>query len=212
MRRRHRRGTREHDRGGTSMQDVHSTVQSPHRRDAFAPLLANPLAALFREHDAVGAGTHAVPAGGAPSALTMYDDGRRRINLGSNNYLGLADKPRVVEAAVAALRRLGTSTAGSRVHNGTTRLRLTLEEELAAFYGAEAAVLASSGINANLALLSTVCGPGDALLVDAHAHASVHGGAAASAGTAIRFRHNDVGSLAARLGRLHPPAARGGGG
>src|SRR4051812_33960981 len=189
------------------MHDVRQDVHVPRRRDAFAPLLANPLAALFRAHDAVGAGTHAVPTGGAPTALTMYDDGRRRINLGSNNYLGLADDPRVVEAAVEALRRFGTSTSGSRVLNGTTRLHLTLEEELAAFYGAEAAVLTSSGINANLALLSTVCGPGDALLIDAHAHASVHGGAAASAGTAIRFRHNDVASLAARFEQLDPQAA-----
>jgi 8-amino-7-oxononanoate synthase len=68
-------------------------------------------------------------------------------------------------------------------------------------------VLTSSGSNADLALLSTVCGPDDALLVDAHAHASVHGGAAASAGAAIRFRHNDVGSLAAQFERLDPQAA-----
>jgi 8-amino-7-oxononanoate synthase len=189
------------------MHDVLHAVLLGVRRDAFAPLLANPLAALLRRHDAEGAGTHAVPTGGAPTALTTYDDGRRRINLGSNNYLGLADDPRVIEGAVAAVRRFGTSTSGSRVLNGTTRLHLTLEEELAAFYGAEAAVLTSSGINANLALLSTVCGPGDALLIDAHAHASVHGGAAASAGTAIRFRHNDVGSLAARFERLDPQAA-----
>src|SRR3954452_22172747 len=126
---------------------MHDLLHGP-RRDASAPLLANPLAALLREHDAAGAGTHAVPTGGAPTALTMYDDGRRRINLGSNNYLGLAADPRVVEAAAEALRGSGTSTSGSRVLNGTTRLHLTLEEELADFYGAEAAVLTSSGINA----------------------------------------------------------------
>ena len=79
--------------------------------------------------------------------------------------------------------------------NGTTRLHLALEEELADHYGTEAAVLTSSGINANVALLSTVGGPGDVLLVDAHAHASVHAGAAASRGTVSRFRHNDLGSL-----------------
>src|SRR3954447_13359815 len=128
------------------------------RRDAFAPLVANPLAALFRRHDEQGTATHAVPTGGAPTAVTRYDDGRRRINLGSNNYLGLAEDPRVVEAAVAALRRFGTSTSGSRVLNGTTRLHLTLEEELAGFYGAEAAVLTSSGINANLRC-SPLCAP-----------------------------------------------------
>ena len=171
------------------------------RRDPFAPLLENSLAALFRQHTRDGVATHAVPTGGAPQPLTRYDDGRERINLGSNNYLGLAGDPRVIEAAVAALRQYGASTSGSRVLNGTTRLHLQLEEELADHYGTEAAVLTSSGINANVALLSTIGSPGDVLLVDAHAHASVHAGAAASRGTVSRFRHNDLASLTARLER-----------
>lgn len=176
------------------------------RRDAFAPLLDNPLAEALRAQNRIGAGPNAVPTAGAPQALTVYADGRTRVNLGTNNYLGLAGDPRVVEAAVQAVREYGTSTAGSRVLNGTTRLHLALEEELADHYGTEAAVLTSSGINANLALLSTACGPGDLLLVDAHAHASVHAGAAASRGTVVRFRHNSVESLAARLARLDPDA------
>jgi 8-amino-7-oxononanoate synthase len=180
--------------------------RASNRRDPFTPLLDNPVAALMREHDRTGARTHAVPTAGAPEALTVYADGRTRINLGSNNYLGLAGDPRVVAAAVEAVRQYGTSTAGSRVLNGTTRLHLALEEELADHYGTEAAVLTSSGVNANLALLSTACGPGDAVLVDAHAHASVHAGAAASRGTVVRFRHNSVGSLTTRLERLHPSA------
>jgi 8-amino-7-oxononanoate synthase len=175
----------------------------PHaRRDPFAPLLENGLAALLREHDRLGVGTHAVPTSGAPEPVTRYDDGRARINLGSNNYLGLAGDPRVVEAATDALRRYGSSTSGSRVLNGTTRLHLSLEEELADHYGTEAAVLTSSGINANVALLSTIGSPGDVLLVDAHAHASVHAGAAASRATVSRFRHNDLLSLTQRLDRL----------
>jgi 8-amino-7-oxononanoate synthase len=176
------------------------------RRDPFAPLLGNPLAALLRGHDREGIATHAVPTDGAPEPVTRYDDGRSRINLGTNNYLGLAGDPRVVEAAVAAVRRYGTSTAGSRVLNGTTRLHLALEEELADHYGAEAAVLTSSGINANLALLSTSGAPGDVLFVDSHAHASLHAGAAASRGSVVRFRHNSVDSLARRLERLDPDA------
>ncbi len=172
------------------------------RRDAFAPLLDNGLAALFRQHARDGVATHGVPTGGAQQPLTRYDDGRERINLGSNNYLGLAGDPRVIEGAVAAVRRYGASTSGSRVLNGTTRLHLQLEDELAEHYGAEAAVLTSSGINANVALLSTVGGRGDVLLVDAHAHASVHAGASASRGTVSRFRHNDLSSLTSRLERL----------
>ncbi len=176
------------------------------RRDAFAPLLHDPLAALFREHDRAGVATHGVPTAGAPEPVTVYDDGVPRVNLGSNNYLGLAGDERVVEAAVDAVRRFGTSTSGSRVLNGTTRLHLQLEEELADHYGVEAAVLTSSGVNANVALLSTAGGSGDTLLVDAHAHASVHAGAAASRGSVVRFRHNSVDSLTRRLERLDPQA------
>src|SRR5215213_11934552 len=161
---------------------------------------------MFREHTRNDAATHAVPTGGAPLPVTRYADGRDRINLGTGNYLGLAGDPRVIEAAETAVRQFGTSTSGSRVLNGTTRLHLALEEELADHYGTEAAVLTSSGINANLALLSTVGSPGDVLLVDAHAHASVHAGAAASRGTVSRFRHNDLDSLRQRLEALDPRA------
>lgn len=190
----------------TLYEPVLQSVAVDGRRDAFAPLLENGLAALFRQHVRDGIATHGVPTGGAAQPLTRYDDGRERINLGSSNYLGLAGDARVTEAAVAAVRQYGSSTSGSRVLNGTTRLHLQLEDELADHYGTEAAVLTSSGIAANLALLSTVGGPGDVLLVDAHAHASVHAGAAASRGTVSRFRHNDLSSLAARLERLEQRA------
>jgi 7-keto-8-aminopelargonate synthetase-like enzyme len=176
------------------------------RRDPFAPLLENSLAAMLRDPEGPGAAALAVPTGGAPLPVTLYADGRERINLGSGNYLGLAGDPRVVEAATAALRQYGTSTAGSRVLNGTTRLHLALEEELADHYGTEAAILTSSGVNANVALLSTICGSDDVLLVDGQVHASLHAAAAASRGTAVRFRHNDLDHLLQRLERLDPRA------
>jgi 7-keto-8-aminopelargonate synthetase-like enzyme len=178
----------------------------PGRRDPFAPLLENPLAAMLRDADGPGAATAAVPTGGAPLPVTRYADGRERINLGTGNYLGLAGDPRVVAAATAALQQYGTSTSGSRVLNGTTGLHLALEEELADYYGTEAAVLTSSGVNANVALLSTVCSPQDVLLVDGQVHASLHAAAAASRGTPVRFRHNDLDHLAQRLGRVDPRA------
>jgi 7-keto-8-aminopelargonate synthetase-like enzyme len=176
------------------------------RRDPFAPLLENSLAAMLRDPEGPGAAALAVPTGGAPLPVTRYADGRDRINLGTGNYLGLAGDPRVIEAAAAALRQYGTSTSGSRVLNGTTGLHLALEEELADLYGTEAAVLTSSGVNANVALLSTICGPDDVLLVDGHVHASLHAAAAASRGTALRFRHNDLDSLAERLQAVDPRA------
>ncbi|MBN1094093.1 aminotransferase class I/II-fold pyridoxal phosphate-dependent enzyme [Blastococcus sp. TML/M2B] len=176
------------------------------RRDPFAPLHENALAALLRDPAHPGSASVAVPTGGAPLPVTRYADGRDRINLGTGNYLGLAGDPRLIESAAAALRRYGTSTSGSRVLNGTTGLHLQLEEELADLYGTEAAVLTSSGVNANLALLSTVCTPDDVLLVDAHVHASLHAAAAASRGKVVRWQHNDLDSLAARLERLDPRA------
>nr|WP_243850678.1 pyridoxal phosphate-dependent aminotransferase family protein [Modestobacter marinus] len=160
----------------------------------------------MRRHVREGVATHSVPTAGAPQPLTVFDDGRTRINLGTNNYLGLAGDPQVVEAAVAALRQYGTSAAGSRILNGTTRLHLTLERELAEHHGTEDAVLTSAGVNANAAILSTICAPGDALLVDAHAHASLHAAAAASRGTVLRFTHNSAASLERRLARLDPEA------
>jgi 7-keto-8-aminopelargonate synthetase-like enzyme len=184
--------------------DRHAPVSG--RRDPFAPLLDNPLAAMLRDPDGPGAAAMAVPTGGAPLPVTRYADGRERINLGTGNYLGLAGDPRVVAAAAAALQRYGTSTSGSRVLNGTTGLHLALEEELADFYGTESAVLTSSGVNANVGLLSTICGPEDVLLVDGHVHASLHAAAASSRGTAIRFRHNDLDNLAERLDRVDPRA------
>ncbi|MCZ2827892.1 aminotransferase class I/II-fold pyridoxal phosphate-dependent enzyme [Modestobacter sp. VKM Ac-2986] len=178
----------------------------PVRRDPFAPLLDSDFAAMLRRLDRAGLATHAVPTAGAPQPMTVFDDGRTRINLGTNNYLGLAGDPQVVEAAVGALRQYGTSAAGSRMLNGTTRLHLTLEQELAEHYGTEDAVLTSAGVNANLAVLSTSCAPGDVLLVDAHAHASLHAAAAASRGTVARFTHNSAASLERRLSALAPEA------
>lgn len=174
------------------------------RRDAFAPLLDNSRAEMMRRHTREGLATHSVPTAGAPQPLTVFDDGRTRVNLGTNNYLGLAGDPQVVEAAVGALRQYGTSAAGSRILNGTTRLHLILEQELAEHYGTEDAVLTSAGVNANVAMLSTVGATGDALLVDAHAHASLHAAAAASRGTVLRFTHNSVAALERRLARLAP--------
>jgi 8-amino-7-oxononanoate synthase len=186
--------------------DARSVPIHPVRRDPFAPLITDERAEMMRRHVRGGSASHSVPTGGAPQPITVFDDGRPRVNLGTNNYLGLAGDPQVVEAAISALRQYGTSAAGSRILNGTTRLHLTLEQELAEHYGTEDAVLTSAGVNANVALLSTSCSPGDVLLVDAHAHASLHAAAAASRGTVQRFTHNSIASLERRLGKLDPEA------
>jgi 8-amino-7-oxononanoate synthase len=177
------------------------------RRDSFAPVLSDRVAAFLAEQSRTGVAAHAVPVSGAAAPVTRYSDGRDRYNLGSNNYLGLTTDPRVVAGAQAALDQYGTGVSGSRLLNGTTDLVLRLEAELADFYDVEAAVVLPSGFTANLALLSAVGTPGDAVLVDARAHASLQAGAAASRAQRVRWRHNDVEDLRRRLEALDPRAA-----
>ena len=174
------------------------------RRDAFAPALTNRLATFLRAETARGTAPNARPVAGASASVTRFSDGRDRVNLGSNNYLGLTTDPRVVAGARAALDAYGTGACGSRMLNGTTDLHLALEEELADFYGVEAAVVTPSGFTANLAVLSAVGAPGDVLMVDGQAHASLHAGAQASRATVMRFRHNDAADLRRRLERTDP--------
>jgi len=176
------------------------------RRDPFAPALGAAFAAHVRRSAEGGASPYAVAAASASGPVVRFADGRERVNAGSNNYLGLTDDPRVVAAAHAALDRYGTGVSGSRLLNGTTDLVLALEAELAAFYGAEAAVVTTSGFTANLALLSAVGRPNDAVLLDTGAHASLHAGAAASAARVLRWRHNDLTSLRRRLEQLDDDA------
>jgi 8-amino-7-oxononanoate synthase len=122
-------------------------------------------------------------------------DGRQMIMLGSNNYLGLTTDPRVRAAAIAAVEKYGTGVTGSRLLNGTLDLHRGLEEELADWVGLEAALVFTTGYSANVGLISALLGPGDALVVDSAAHASLVDGARASEGVLRAFRHNRPNSL-----------------
>ena len=88
-------------------------------------------------------------------------EGRRRIMLGSNNYLGLTHHPRVIAAARDALERYGSGCTGSRFLNGTLDLHEQLETELAEFFGKEASLVFSTGYQANLGVISGLVGRGD---------------------------------------------------
>ncbi|MBI4402523.1 MAG: aminotransferase class I/II-fold pyridoxal phosphate-dependent enzyme, partial [Deltaproteobacteria bacterium] len=99
--------------------------------------------------------------------------GRRKIMIGSNNYLGLAADERVVEAAQAATRKYGSGCTGSRFLNGNFKLHEQLEEELADFLKREAVLLFSTGFFANLGALATLCEEGDQILCDRENHASI---------------------------------------
>ncbi|MCE3554546.1 8-amino-7-oxononanoate synthase [Pseudonocardia sp. RS11V-5] len=95
------------------------------------------------------------------------------IDLAGNDYLGLARDKRVVDGAVQALRTWGVGSTGSRLVTGSTALHATLEEELAAFCGAEAALVFSSGYTANLGVVTALSGRGALVVSDAHSHASL---------------------------------------
>ena len=133
-------------------------------------------------------------------------EGRRRIMLGSNNYLGLTAAPEVVAAAEAALAEYGTGCSGSRFLNGTLRLHLELERELADFVHMDGAVTFSTGFQSNLGIISCLVGRGDYVVCDRENHASIYDGCRLSFGKMLRYRHADMDDLEAKL-RAVPESA-----
>lgn len=126
-------------------------------------------------------------------------EGLRMIMLGSNDYLGLANDPRVKEVAVAAVRKYGSSCAGSRLLNGTLDLHVRLEERLAEFMRQPAAVTFTTGYQVNLGTLSCLVGKGDTVYLDKLDHACIIDGARLSFGHVCRFKHNDPADLRRQL-------------
>lgn len=120
--------------------------------------------------------------------------GKAYVLFTSNNYLGLATHPRVVEAAVEATRKYGASASASRLLCGSTPLHGQLEEELASLKGQEACLLFSSGYLANLAV-SALAGPEDAIFSDQLNHASIIDGCRLARAALAVYRHGDPGHL-----------------
>ena len=133
-------------------------------------------------------------------------EGRRRIMLGSNNYLGLTAAPEVVAAAETALAEYGTGCSGSRFLNGTLLLHLELERELADFVRMDGAVTFSTGFQSNLGIISCLVGRGDYVVCDRENHASIYDGCRLSFGKMLRYRHADMDDLEAKL-RAVPESA-----
>ena len=126
-------------------------------------------------------------------------EGKRRIMLGSNNYLGLTTHPDVIRAGLEALEQYGSGCSGSRFLNGTLQLHLELEKELAAFLRKEAVVTFSTGFQSNLGIISAIVGRGDYVIMDRENHASLYDGCRLSFGKMLRFRHNDMDDLEQKL-------------
>lgn len=122
-------------------------------------------------------------------------EGRRMVMLGSNNYLGLTNHPKVKEAAIAAVRKYGTGCAGSRFLNGTLDIHVELEQKLARFFRRDAALTFSTGYQTNLGIISALAGKGDVVVIDKLDHASIIDACRLSLAEVRKFRHNDMGSL-----------------
>ncbi|MEU4563769.1 pyridoxal phosphate-dependent aminotransferase family protein [Actinoplanes sp. NPDC023936] len=164
-------------------------------QDAEAVLRAHGVDAYFRAVEGWTADGYAIIGG------------REVVLAGSNDYLGLSRHPRVIEAAAEALARYGASVSGSRPLNGTIDLHERLEERMAAFLGQEAAAVATTGFQANLALAAAM-GPGDVAFSDARNHASLIDGLRLGGGTVRSYRHADLGHLRRRLDAATEPGGR----
>ena len=126
-------------------------------------------------------------------------EGKRRIMLGSNNYLGLTVNQEVIDAGVEAMKKYGTGCSGSRFLNGTLDLHNKLERELADFLGTEDCVTFSTGFQSNLGIISAICGRQDYIFNDRENHASIYDGCKLSYAKVTRYRHNDMADLEKRL-------------
>ncbi|MFW6093275.1 MAG: serine palmitoyltransferase [Pseudomonadota bacterium] len=142
------------------------------------------------------------------SATEAEINGRRTILAGTNNYLGLTFEEACISAGQQALAALGTGTTGSRMANGNYRLHEQLERDLAEFYDCPHAMVFSTGYSANLGTLTALLEPGDCVMLDADAHASLYDGCRMTGAEVYRFRHNDPDSLEKRLRRLGARSTR----
>jgi glycine C-acetyltransferase len=134
-------------------------------------------------------------------------DGREVLNFCANNYLGLADDPRLVDAAIDGMRSHGFGMASVRFICGTQDIHRELEEELARFLGTEDAILYSSCFDANGGLFETILGENDAVISDALNHASIIDGIRLCKAKRFRYRNNDMADLEAQLKAAHAAGA-----
>jgi len=181
-------------------------MQGPN--DHRPPLLAK--AVEFKEVDRVkaqGLYPYFRPISSAQDTEVQMN-GRKVIMLGSNSYLGLVNNPIVKEAAQKAVEKYGSGCAGSRFLNGTLDIHLELEAELARLVQKEAAVLYSTGFQANLGVISALVGRGDYVITDREDHASIMDGCLLCFGKLLRFAHNDMHALEARLAECPDEAGK----
>jgi 8-amino-7-oxononanoate synthase len=137
----------------------------------------------------------------------VWVDGKKILMVGSNNYLGLFDEPKIKAAAIAAIEKYGTSTCGSRFLNGTYSLHVELEKKLARFMGKEEALTFSTGMQTNLGTISALAGRDDVIVLDRMVHASIMDAVRLSYAHVAKFKHNDMKDLEDKL--AHQPEDKG---
>jgi glycine C-acetyltransferase len=131
----------------------------------------------------------------SPQGAWLTINGQRYLNFCSNNYLGLANHPRLAEAAKKAIDQYGIGPGAVRVISGTNDLHIELEKRIARFKGVEAAITLQSGFQANTATISALIGKADYIFSDSLNHASIIDGCRLSGGRIIPYEHCDVASL-----------------
>ncbi|MEA3440637.1 MAG: glycine C-acetyltransferase [Chloroflexota bacterium] len=135
----------------------------------------------------------------SPQGAWLIVDGERCLNFCSNNYLGLANHPRIVAAAIAATEQYGVGPAAVRSIAGTMDLHVQLEERMANFKHVDSAITFQSGFNANLAAIPALVGKEDVIFSDELNHASIIDGSRLSRAKIIRFSHCDAQDLKKQL-------------
>jgi len=135
-------------------------------------------------------------------------NGRDTILLGTYNYMGMTFDPDVIEAGKQALDDFGSGTTGSRVLNGTYQGHKEVEQALRDFYAMDHAMVFSTGYQANLGIISTIAGKGDYIVLDIDSHASIWDGCALGNAEVVPFKHNDIGAMDKRLGRIPEGAGK----
>ncbi len=134
-----------------------------------------------------------------PQGAWIEMGGKKYLNLCSNNYLGLANDPRVCARAKTGIDRLGVGPGAVRTIAGTMSIHIELEKKLAAFKGAEASIVVQSGYCANVSVIPTLTGDGDTIFSDSLNHASIIDACRLSRAKSVRYEHSDMADLTAKL-------------
>ncbi len=132
----------------------------------------------------------------------VWVGGKKILMVGSNNYLGLFDNDIIKDAVIEVVKKYGSSTCGSRFLNGTYSLHVELEEKIAEFMGKDEALTFSTGFQTNLGVVSALAGRNDIIIIDRMVHASIMDAVRLSYADVVKYKHNDIDDLKAKMERL----------